>query len=141
MQTILEYLKHREKQNYTDPDVKIILAKNGVWFNVFDGIEHHEVRMSSLDKRSRYGELSNAMILRGWRLPTAKEMHEINDNLKDVNSILLPLGDPVLNTHYWCNDNGQPSRFEMGSGKCEPWDKLNDVLYVRYIYDSERDVK
>ena len=139
MQTILEYLKRRDKQKY-DGDVSIHHTGGDVdGIEVFDGDEHFILSLRDADGRYTWKDATNEAKKLGMRLGTVSEWDVVYKHLDEINKLIEDnlighlIGVGRFPKQYWTSDGGLNSRrkmfFSEYFGKCrdENMDALNTL--------------
>ena len=116
MQTILEYLKRRKKQDYTgEEDIMVHYNKMGRSDGLVLKIGKSKILVSKFDDGTMdYTHAKELCDYLGMRLPLVNEMQYIDQHLKEINKLMRSIdGVQFGKTAYWTS---------------------TDMLYKNYVY-------
>ena len=118
MQTILEYLKRRERQYYTAEKVSVYYD-DGIEIHDKSNGQKHDFVIMAFERLSHctYNAAEDYAKRNGCRLPTKDEWKVIIDNIPHITQILTDLHAPTLfKPFYWCESHFGPTYIEPTLG-------------------------
>ena len=138
MQTILEYLKRRQKQNYNGYVEPHYSRGECDGIEIMDNGLHFILCLYDINDDT-WNEVSDRCRRLGGRLWSEEECKVVEKHLDKINKILTTAnGEIVDDKSYWISDNVEgeyhrvyrPGRQELSSGYGDAWD-----FYGRYIIE------